>query len=105
KTTNPGPDSRELQAVENVRAVLDELDTYERESPPVSLRFGLYSGETLNAQDSILRHIYFEAVDENFLKPAVQRVETDLKSFASAKEISATTKDEDVLGRNYDCLK
>ncbi len=105
KTTSAGPDSRELQAVENVRAVLDELDTYERESPPVSMRFGLYSGETLNAQDSILRHIYFEAVDENFLKPAVQRVETDLKSFASAKEISATTKDEDVLGRHYDLLK
>jgi type VI secretion system protein ImpL len=106
--TTAGPDSRELQAVENVRAVLDELDTYERESPPLSLRFGLYSGQTLNAQDSILRHIYFEAVDENFLKPTVQRVETDLESFVSSTPdaaSSATTKDEDVLGRHYDLLK
>jgi type VI secretion system protein ImpL len=115
KTPNgaSGPDTRELQAMENVRIVLQDLDTYERESPPISLRFGLYSGNALNAQDSILRHIYFEAVDEDFLKPTIVRVETDLQSFASTNQDassstkggSATTKDEDVLGRHYDLLK
>jgi type VI secretion system protein ImpL len=115
KTPSPtsGPDTRELQAMENVRILLQDLDTYERESPPISLRFGLYSGTALNAQDSILRHIYFEAVDEDFLKPTIVRVETDLQSFASTNQDasgstkggSAATKDEDVLGRNYDLLK
>ena len=117
KASNPasGPDSKELLAIENVRAILEELETYERDSPPLSLRFGLYSGETLNAQDSILRHIYFEAIDEEFLKPTVQRIETDLQTFATTtqeashsvavRDASTSSKDEDVLGRHYDLLK
>src|SRR5215203_2304573 len=47
-----GTDAAELEAVERVREVLDELDAYERASPPPSLRFGLYAGGALNAQDS-----------------------------------------------------
>ena len=57
-------DLRQLEAVEKVREILNELDTYERELPPLSLRFGLYSGDSLNSQDSMLRHLYFEAIDE-----------------------------------------
>ena len=31
----------------------------------------------------MLRHLYFEAIDEKFLKPTVLRVEADLRAFAS----------------------
>src|SRR5215207_1672962 len=106
---NPGrkvADAAELAAVERVREVLDELDAYERDSPPPSLRFGLYAGGALNAQDSILRHLYFEAVGERFLNPTVARVEAELRAFAdSPAGASAGPGDEDLLGRHYDLLK
>src|SRR5215208_5703696 len=95
-----------LEAIENVRSILDELETYDRESPPLSHRFGLYSGGNLNSQDSILRHIYFEAIDEKFLKPTVSQIEADLEAFASTQGTPQTAvKEEDVLGRHYDLLK
>src|SRR5829696_86859 len=99
-------DAAELEAVERVREVLDELDAYERDSPPPSLRFGLYAGGALNAQDSILRHLYFEAVGERFLNPTVGRVEAELRAFAdSPAGAGAGPGDEDLLGRHYDLLK
>ena len=100
-------DARELEAIERVRVTLDDLDTYERDSPPMSLRFGLYSGDSLNAQDSMLRHLYFEAIEERYLKPTVARMETDLRSFASAQQPAGAEQknNEDVLGRHYDLLK
>jgi type VI secretion system protein ImpL len=115
KNSSSSPtDARQLEAIENVRAILDELDTYDRESPPLSLRFGLYSGASLNAQDSMLRHIYFEAIDERFLKPTVSQLEADMQAFASSTQGNlsddipkgqAGTKDEDLLGHHYDLLK
>lgn len=101
-----GTDAAELEAVERVREVLDELDAYERDSPPPSLRFGLYAGGALNAHDSILRHLYFEAVGERFLDPTVARVEAELRAFAdSPAGAPAGPGDEDLLGRHYDLLK
>jgi type VI secretion system protein ImpL len=109
----PATDARQLEAIENVRSILDELETYDRESPPLSHRFGLYSGGNLNAQDSMLRHIYFEAIDEKFLKPTVSHVEADLEAFASTSDAQRAdnskqenaAKEEDLLGRHYDLLK
>lgn len=112
RNSNAGSaDAKQNEALENVRAVLDELETYDRESPPLTFRFGLYSGGDLNARGSILRHIYFEAIEDQFLKPTVARVEADLNSFASsppAKDVSkeqAAAKEEELLGRHYDLLK
>ena len=107
---NPA-DAKEIAALENVRVTLDELDGYERDSPPVSLRFGLYAGDKVNAQDSILRHLYFEAVDERFLKPTVAHLEADLHAFATApagnteKDAQTPATEEDSLGHHYDLLK
>jgi type VI secretion system protein ImpL len=99
-------DAGELEAVERVREVLYELDEHERDAPPISHRFGLYAGHSLNGEDSILRHLYFEAIDERFLKPTVARVEADLRAFASAPAGATTaSQEEDVLGRHYDLLK
>lgn len=107
----------ELGAVEDVREVLADLDEYERTSPPLLMRFGLYSGGRLNYasadpnQGSILRHLYFEAIEDLFLKSAVAGVEEDLRKFTSAPAQAASAapaagaEEEDYLGRHYDLLK
>lgn len=101
---------RELEAMETVRELLGELDEYERNSPPAGLRFGLYAGGDINAEHSILRHLYFEAVDQRFLKPTVSRIEVALRSFASAPAsgsngAQSSATEEESLGRHYDLLK
>jgi type VI secretion system protein ImpL len=107
----------ELGAVEDVRQVLADLDEYERTSPPLLMRFGLYSGGQLNYasadpnRGSILRHLYFESIEELFLKRAVASVEDDLRKFTSAPAQAAAAppvagaEEEDYLGRHYDLLK
>lgn len=103
----------ELAAVEDVRAVLADLDEYERNSPPLFMRFGLYAGGRLNYasadpnRGSILRHLYFEAIEEMFLKRAVASIEEDLRKFAAAPARAAApgAEEEDHLGRHYDLLK
>ncbi|MET0645156.1 MAG: type VI secretion system membrane subunit TssM [Pyrinomonadaceae bacterium] len=115
RETSTGSGARvgeELAAVEDVRLVLADLDEYERTSPPLFMRFGLYAGGRLNHasadpnRGSILRHLYFEAIEELFLKRAVAAVEDDLRKFASAPAQSpAAAEEEDYLGRHYDLLK
>lgn len=103
----------ELGAVEDVREVLAELDEHERTSPPLFMRFGLYAGGRLNYasadpnRGSILRHIYFEAIEDLFLKRAVASIEEDLRKFgaAPARAPAAGAEEEDYLGRHYDLLK
>lgn len=113
---DPEAARKELAAVERLRETLHELDRYERNSPPLSLRFGLYSGNKLNASDrSNLRHIYFDAVEQRFLKPTVARLKDDLRSFVSGQKAvtnsgtavraQATSPEEEHLGRHYDLLK
>jgi type VI secretion system protein ImpL len=125
KTTSKsrGSDSQvreELAAVEDVRGLLAALDEYEQKSPPPFMRFGLYAGGKLNSSDpanpSIIRHLYFEAVQDQFLKSTVARMEDDLRKFASgqtqppaatpaASPPPPVATDEDYLGRHYDLLK
>jgi type VI secretion system protein ImpL len=111
------PLGQELEVLEDVRQLLAQLDDHERNSPPLSLRFGLYSGAQLNSSDasnpSILRHLYFETVNERFLKPTVASVEEDLRKFvvstgtptAAREPGKESSGDEDYLGRHYDLLK
>ncbi len=136
KVTSKGSGLRsgeELNAIEDVRQVLADLDEYERNSPPLFMRFGLYAGHRLNSSaessDSILRHIYFEAVNDQFLKATVAGIEEDLRKFASGEKPSVAVggatltptgapasssgaavptgaaAEEDHLGRHYDLLK
>jgi type VI secretion system protein ImpL len=122
KVTSRGSGLRageELGAMEDVRQLLADLDDYEKNSPPTFMRFGLYAGGKLNSSDpsdpSILRHLYFEAVEDMFLKRTVAAVEEDLRKFADGAPPpapSAATTDarpgsteEDYLGRHYDLLK
>ena len=95
----------ELEAVDSLRDLLVTLDEYERGSPPLRLRFGLYVGDSVS--DS-LRGIYFEAIDRRFVKPTWASLEDDLRSF-STESTPAPQSDGsapgDELGRYYDLLK
>lgn len=126
-TSRDGDQARlgeELAAIDGLRQMLADLDEYGRTSPPLHMRFGLYSGNALNSSDasspSIIRHLYFEAVEDRFLKPTVARIEKELRAFgegqatapagattagAPARPSASTTPDEDNLGRHYDLLK
>jgi type VI secretion system protein ImpL len=118
----------ELDATEGVRQLLAELDENEKGSPPLNYRFGLYSGDQLNATGSPLKQAYFEAVNYRFLAPTVAKLQTELSRFiatsqeaqaagassgssvasaadaASPAPASAATG-EDYLGAHYDLLK
>jgi type VI secretion system protein ImpL len=114
---DPESAKRELAAIERLREKLSELDEYERTSPPLSLRFGLYSGNKLNEEGSILRHYYIEAVEQRFLQPTFKRMTEDLRAFASgSKKMPANADDGDTsaaqgsaeekfLEHYYDLLK
>jgi len=93
----------EMNAIEELRKVLVELDEYEKNSPPLHLRFGLYSGNEINPY---LRAIYFDAIDRRFYKPVVAAIERDLRALTVAKETQAQPSEPaSDLGRHYDLLK
>ncbi|MCS6873742.1 MAG: type VI secretion system membrane subunit TssM [Pyrinomonadaceae bacterium] len=97
---------REINAIEDLRKKLVELDEYERNGAPWWMRFGLYSGN--RAYRERLLNIYFNAVEHRFKKPAIRKLESDLQEFASGQfnfQGTLTEKDEEVLGKNYDLLK
>jgi len=113
----------EMNAIEELRKVLVELDGYEKNSPPLSMRFGLYSGNEMNPY---LRAVYFDAIDKRFYKPVVAAIERDLRTLTSgstpAKENAGSNASNGAgngnptngaraseptsdLGRYYDLLK
>lgn len=110
----PAAAREEVEAVEGLRETLADLDDYERNSPPLRLRFGLYSG---NAIQSPLRAIYFDSIAQRYVKPAGAALEQDLRNFVSgttdpsvstvttSSEASSPQSAEEVLGHNYDLLK
>jgi type VI protein secretion system component VasK len=67
--------SAEINATEDLREVLIKLDEYERDNPPLSMRFGMYSGDQIYKKN--LLPIYFSVVEQRFKTPTVRRVETN----------------------------
>ena len=95
----------QLEAVEELRKTLGELDEYDRNSPPMYLRFGLYAGNEVNPY---ARAMYFDSVARDFFKPAIAAMEQDLRTFtakSAAAEANPGLSQETDLGRNYDLLK
>jgi type VI secretion system protein ImpL len=107
----------ELRAIDDLRQALVQLDDYDRNSPPLYLRFGLYSGNQINGP---LRAIYFDALERKFFKPVVASLESDLRMLtsaaadskpvpvANAESVPNGTQSADQptdLGRYYDLLK
>ncbi|HXQ70819.1 MAG TPA: type VI secretion system membrane subunit TssM, partial [Pyrinomonadaceae bacterium] len=112
-TRDPAVVQDEIEAIESLRVALAELDEYESDSPPIQMRFGLYSGNAISGR---LREIYFTAIDRRYVKSTVAALKADLEAFAaggavSAPVVTATTEEgtgsgtDDVLGRHYDLLK
>ncbi|HEY0007055.1 MAG TPA: type VI secretion system membrane subunit TssM [Pyrinomonadaceae bacterium] len=117
----------EIEAVDQLRETLAQLDDYNRNSPPFYMRFGLYSGNNVMPA---LRTIYFDSVEQRFKKPTVAALERDLRAFAagnptatvnaggtsssstasssssaSGAPTASAPSQEDILGRHYDLLK
>lgn len=102
------PDVRqELNAADNLRQLLVRMDDYERNGPPVYMRFGLYSGNHVFKQR--LLPIYMSVIEQRFKVPTVRRVEAELRKFVASQPVAnpghLTDKEEENLGRNYDLLK
>jgi type VI protein secretion system component VasK len=104
----------ELEAAEELRKTVSELDGYNRGWPPLYLTFGLYSGNEINPY---VRSMYFDSVGRDLFKPTIPAIEQDLRTFASkpsASDAAAASGDgkatspsvqEGDLGRGYDLLK
>jgi type VI secretion system protein ImpL len=99
--------SAEIEATENLREVLDELDKYEREGAPLSMRLGLYSGSRIYKEK--LLDIYFNAIEHRFKNPTVERLQNDLRKFSASPAIAVsgqpTKEQEKELERHYELFK
>ncbi len=97
----------EMNATEDLRALLVKLDDYERNGAPWYMRFGLYSGNRVFKQ--YLLKIYMSVIENRYKTATIKKVEGDLRKFAGSTPVADTTKltdaEEQVLGKNYDLLK
>lgn len=97
----------ELDATKNLHNLLTELDKYDREGPPIYMRFGFYSGDRVY-KDYLLR-IYFQVIEQRFKKPTVVRIEEELEKFASSTPVAnsknISDKETKNLSDHYDLLK
>ena len=70
---------QEIDKLENLRLELVRLDEYEREGPPITFRFGFYSGNRLLRER--LMNIYYNGIERRFRRPALARLESNLQAF------------------------
>jgi type VI secretion system protein ImpL len=98
---------REINTTEELRQLLARLDEYDREGPPIYMRFGMYSGNAVYKRS--LLPMYFAVVEQRYKKPMVAKLEAELRKFADSTPVAnpaqLTEKEEQVLSRNYDLLK
>jgi type VI secretion system protein ImpL len=107
----PDAATREVNAIEDLRVLMVELDDYDRNGAPIYLGMGLYSGNSIYKGDEKtkgLLNIYYNAIGRRYMDPTVRRLEDELRKFAAAPPVNSNTlnqQEEDVLSRNYDLLK
>ncbi|MBS1794054.1 MAG: type VI secretion system membrane subunit TssM [Acidobacteria bacterium] len=106
----PDAATREVDAIEDLRVLMVQLDNYDRNGAPIYLGMGLYSGNTIykgSDKSKGLLNIYYNAVGRRYMDPTVKRLEDELKKFAAAPAVgnNMTPQDEDNLSRAYDLLK
>lgn len=102
----------EIDAIENLRVLMVELDKYDRDGAPIYLGMGLYSGNTIykgDAKTKGLLNIYYNAIGRRYMDPTVRRLEDELRKFVSGPAVpnpnQLTPQEEETLGKNYDLLK
>ena len=104
---NDAEAKREINTTEEMRQLLARLDEYEREGPPIYMRFGMYSGNRV-FKGSLLP-MYFAVIEQRYKKPTVARLEAELRKFADSQPVAnpsqLSEKEEQNLSRHYDLLK
>jgi type VI secretion system protein ImpL len=97
----------ELSQLDNMRVLLAKLDDYDRNSPPLYMRFGLYSGSRIYKEN--LLPMYFGVVEYRYKEPAVKKLQAELAKFAAGKPVanpsSLTPEDEKTLEKHLNMLK
>jgi type VI secretion system protein ImpL len=108
----PDAATREVNAIEDLRVLMAELDEYDRKGAPIYLGMGLYSGNAIYKGDQKykgLLNIYYNAISRRYMDPTVKRMEDELRKFAAASPVvnvnELKPEEEDILSRNYDLLK
>ncbi|HXF42777.1 MAG TPA: ImcF-related family protein, partial [Pyrinomonadaceae bacterium] len=98
---------KEINAIKDMQQLLERLDDYDRNSPPLYLRFGMYSGSRIYKKS--LLPIYFSIVEQRFKKPTISALEAELRKFANSPPVAnpaqLTQQEEQNLARHYDLLK
>lgn len=112
-TKSPRTAQDEINQIEDLRAILAQMDDYDRNGAPWYMRMGLYSGNRLLHER--LMNIYYSAVERRFRQPTIRRLEQELKAFANGTQTAPPSEDkeakrpeqarEDMLERNYNLLK
>jgi type VI secretion system protein ImpL len=95
--TTPGPVIDKLARVEPLRARLHELEAWKKDGPPLSYRWGMYTGGTLYEP---LRDEYVAIMQRAMLRPVKGTLEDRLRSL----EANPQRTPED-FNRHYDDLK
>jgi type VI secretion system protein ImpL len=90
------PSLDSLQRLEMLRQSLERLTAYTRQGAPLSLRWGLYSGDKIYPD---VRQIYFQAFQKLLLSP------TQSTLVAEMKALPAAPGQKDEYNRPYDTLK
>ena len=93
------PGLGELQALDQLRQTIVQLDGYARDGAPWSYRFGLYQGDKLDAR---ARSIYFDRFRPRLLNPAQAGFVQYLRSLPDAP---TTTDDSSSYVSAYNPLK
>ena len=81
RTTVGLPSVSDLQALDQLRQTIVQLDGYKHDGPPWTYRFGLYQGDKLAAR---ARRIYFDRFRPMLLNPAHGNFVTYLRSLPAA---------------------
>jgi type VI secretion system protein ImpL len=104
---NPDEARREIEAIEDLRLKLVEMDDFERNGAPFYMRLGLYSGNAIYKER--LLNIYYNAIEQRFKQPVLNRVKKELKQFSESTATFNTggldESQEKALGDKYDLLK
>lgn len=98
-TSISNPSLTDLQALDELRQTIVQLDGYQRDGVPLSYRFGLYKGEKLEAR---ARTVYFDRFRPLLLNPAQANFVTFLRALP---DVPASTEDSTSYVAAYNPLK
>lgn len=91
------PAADKVVKLQAARGQLEILDGYEKEGPPVSLRWGMYTGETLHPA---LTDAYAGHLERGMASPARKKLELEIATIGMSQSVPPSQ-----YGKLYDQLK